>query len=94
MRGRVPIGRDITHYNAFVPGAQLARHEHMVSTWRSTSERPPHSREKHCNMALSNAPPNILLTVADDLGFSDLGAFGGERLTFSPISSRKYWRKW
>ena len=33
--------------------------------------------------ALSNAPdtparPNILLIVADDLGFSDLGAFGGE----------------
>lgn len=23
-------------------------------------------------------PPNILLIVADDLGFSDLGAFGGE----------------
>ncbi len=45
-------------------------------------------------MALSNAPPNILLTVADDLGFSDLGAFGGERLTISPISSRRYWRKW
>ncbi len=23
MRGRVPVGRDITHYNAFVPGAQF-----------------------------------------------------------------------
>jgi len=29
-------------------------------------------------MASSNARPNILLIVADDLGFSDLGAFGGE----------------
>jgi arylsulfatase A-like enzyme len=28
-----------------------------------------------------NHPPNILLIVADDLGFSDLGAFGGEMTT-------------
>jgi Arylsulfatase A and related enzymes len=26
----------------------------------------------------TNTQPNILLIVADDLGFSDLGAFGGE----------------
>lgn len=31
------------------------------------------------NMTTAHAtPPNILLIVADDLGFSDLGAFGGE----------------
>ena len=27
------------------------------------------------------APPNILLIVADDLGYSDIGTFGGEILT-------------
>lgn len=27
---------------------------------------------------LAGSRPNILLIVADDLGFSDLGAFGGE----------------
>jgi len=29
-------------------------------------------------MRISPRPPNILLIVADDLGYSDLGAFGGE----------------
>ncbi|WP_101756680.1 arylsulfatase [Oceanicoccus sp. KOV_DT_Chl] len=31
-----------------------------------------------CTYVFSQAQPNILLIVADDLGFSDLGAFGGE----------------
>ncbi|HMF68957.1 MAG TPA: hypothetical protein VK602_15275, partial [Phyllobacterium sp.] len=28
--------------------------------------------------AVAKAPPNILLILADDMGYSDIGAFGGE----------------
>ncbi|KAA5839806.1 sulfatase-like hydrolase/transferase [Pseudomonas chlororaphis] len=31
-----------------------------------------------CTVAVAAQPPNILLIVADDLGYSDLGSFGGE----------------
>ena len=34
-----------------------------------------------CNAAATAARPNILLIVADDMGFSDVGAFGGEIAT-------------
>jgi hypothetical protein len=31
--------------------------------------------------------PNFLIIVADDLGFSDIGAFGGEVATPNPMRS-------
>ena len=35
--------------------------------------------------------PNILLVVADDLGYSDIGAFGSEILTPNLDPARSYW---
>lgn len=37
-----------------------------------------HAQQASPGAALKKARPNILLIVADDLGFSDIGAFGGE----------------
>jgi arylsulfatase len=34
------------------------------------------------------SPPNILLIVADDLGYSDIGSFGGEIATAAPPPAR------
>ena len=36
------------------------------------------SQEAPGNVATGTTPPNILLIVADDLGFTDIGAFGSE----------------
>ncbi|RXZ42220.1 hypothetical protein EBB06_14340 [Crenobacter cavernae] len=41
--------------------------------------------------------PNVLLIVADDLGYSDIGAFGGEISTPNlgrPLSNVSYGRRW
>ena len=45
--------------------------------------------ESNAESATVSKPPNILLIVADDLGYTDLGAFGSEIPT--PARSEKAW---
>ena len=37
-----------------------------------------------CSDAMSQEQPNIIVILADDLGYSDLGCFGGEITTPTP----------
>jgi arylsulfatase A-like enzyme len=46
-----------------------------------TAERLPLAERARGAAVAARRPPNILMVVADDLGFSDLGCFGGEIAT-------------
>ena len=48
-----------------------------VTLMASGCEQPPDTAEEQ----VPTKRPNILLIVADDLGYSDIGAFGGEIAT-------------
>ncbi len=58
---------------AFLPVSDAAQHSQAVK-----SGTPDEAREPSRSTNLSGKRPNILLIVADDMGFSDIGSYGGE----------------
>ena len=44
-----------------------------------------------CIKAQSSTPPNIVLILCDDMGFSDLGCYGSEIQTPNINISRRKW---